>query len=31
MFKAKRNIIQFTYDVEEFIGYIQEEMINKFI
>lgn len=29
MSKAKRNIIQFTYDVEEFIEYIQEEMINK--
>ncbi|MGL5278174.1 MAG: HepT-like ribonuclease domain-containing protein [Cetobacterium sp.] len=29
MSKAKRNIIQFTYDVEEFIEYIQEEMTNK--
>lgn len=29
MSKAKRNIIQFTYDVEEFIEYIQEEMANK--
>lgn len=27
--KAKRNIIQFTYDIEEFIEYIQEEMIDK--
>ncbi len=29
MSKAKRNIIQFTYDIEEFIEYIQEEMLNK--
>lgn len=29
MSKAKRNIIQFTYDIEEFIEYIQEEMVNK--
>ncbi|MGL5150047.1 MAG: HepT-like ribonuclease domain-containing protein [Clostridium sp.] len=29
MSKAKRNIIQFTYDIEEFIEYIQEEMIDK--
>lgn len=29
MSKVKRNIIQFTYDIEEFIGYIQEEMTNK--
>lgn len=29
MSKAKRNIIQFTYDIEEFIEYIQEEMTNK--
>ncbi|MGL5088632.1 MAG: HepT-like ribonuclease domain-containing protein [Cetobacterium sp.] len=29
MSKAKRNIVQFTYDIEEFIGDIQEEMLNK--
>ncbi|MGL6099696.1 MAG: HepT-like ribonuclease domain-containing protein, partial [Fusobacteriaceae bacterium] len=29
MSKAKRNIVQFTYDIEEFIEYIQEEMTNK--
>lgn len=29
MSKAKRNIIQLTYDIEEFIEYIQEEMVNK--
>ncbi|MGL5356386.1 MAG: HepT-like ribonuclease domain-containing protein [Cetobacterium sp.] len=29
MSKAKRNIVHFTYDIEEFIGYIQEEMTNK--
>lgn len=29
MSKAKRNMIQFTYDIEEFIECIQEEMLNK--
>lgn len=29
MFKAKRNIIQFTYDIQEFIGEVNEEITGK--
>lgn len=29
MFKIKRNIIQFCYDIEEFIMYIQDEIKDK--